>query len=166
MTDTSFNPLPHRGVRRRRLLFAGTASAMTGLGPLSSAHAQAYPSRPIKLVVPFPPGGSVDAVARALAPQLQQQMGQAIVIENRPGANSVLGKARLILECFRLDDVDLSLTEISRRTGIAKASVYRLSQELIVWGMLERSGQDHFLGLFHTKSMVTFCRRWEPLKYR
>ena len=91
MTDTSFNPLPHRGVRRRRLLFAGTASAMTGLGPLSSAHAQAYPSRPIKLVVPFPPGGSVDAVARALAPQLQQQMGQAIVIENRPGANSVLG---------------------------------------------------------------------------
>jgi DNA-binding IclR family transcriptional regulator len=63
------------------------------------------------------------------------------------GANSVLGKARLILECFRLDEVDLSLTEISRRTGIAKASVYRLSQELIDWGMLERSGQDYRLGM-------------------
>ena len=63
------------------------------------------------------------------------------------GANSVLGKVRLILECYRLDDINLSLTEISRRTGIAKASVYRLNQELIDWGMLERSGQDYRLGM-------------------
>lgn len=63
------------------------------------------------------------------------------------GANSVLGKARLILECFGLDDVDLSLTEISRRTGISKPSVHRLNQELLEWGMLERSGQEYRLGL-------------------
>jgi len=63
------------------------------------------------------------------------------------GANSVLGKARLILEAFGVDDVDLSLTEISRRTGISKASVYRLNQELLDWGMLERSGQEYRLGL-------------------
>lgn len=63
------------------------------------------------------------------------------------GANSVLGKARLILECFELDDVDLSLTEISRRTGISKPSVHRLNQELLEWGMLERSGQEYRLGL-------------------
>ena len=63
------------------------------------------------------------------------------------GANSVLGKARLILESFRLDDVDLSLSELSRRTGISKASVHRLAQELLAWGMLERSGQEYRLGM-------------------
>jgi len=63
------------------------------------------------------------------------------------GANSVLGKARLILECFSLDDVDLSLAEISRRTGISKPSVHRLNHELLEWGMLERSGRGYRLGL-------------------
>ncbi|WP_235735380.1 IclR family transcriptional regulator [Nocardioides alcanivorans] len=63
------------------------------------------------------------------------------------GANSVLGKVRLILEAFRLDDVDLSLSELSRRTGISKASVHRLAQELLDWGMLERSGQEYRLGM-------------------
>lgn len=63
------------------------------------------------------------------------------------GANSVLGKARLILESFELDEVELSLSELARRTGISKASVYRLAQELLDWGMLERAGQDYRLGL-------------------
>lgn len=63
------------------------------------------------------------------------------------GANSVLGKARLILEAFLIDDVDLSLSELSRRTGISKASVHRLAQELLSWGMLERSGTDYRLGM-------------------
>lgn len=71
---------------RRALLLACASTAMSG-----AWAQQDYPSRPIKLVVPFPPGGSVDAVARTLAPQLQRQLGQAVVIENRPGANSVLG---------------------------------------------------------------------------
>jgi DNA-binding IclR family transcriptional regulator len=63
------------------------------------------------------------------------------------GANSVLGKARLILEAFRIDDTDLSLSELSRRTGISKATVHRLAQELLDWGMLERSGSDYRLGM-------------------
>jgi DNA-binding IclR family transcriptional regulator len=63
------------------------------------------------------------------------------------GANSVLGKARLILESFQHDDVELSLSELSRRTGISKASVHRLAQELVDWGMLERSGFEYRLGL-------------------
>ncbi|MDM0026669.1 Bug family tripartite tricarboxylate transporter substrate binding protein [Variovorax saccharolyticus] len=70
---------------RRAVLLMCASCAMSG------AWAQDYPSRPIKLVVPFPPGGSVDTVARALAPQLQAQLGQPVVIENRAGANSVLG---------------------------------------------------------------------------
>lgn len=63
-----------------------------------------------------------------------------------PGAGSVLGKTRLILEAFLVDD-DLSLTELSRRTGIAKASVHRLAQELVDWGMLERSATGYRLGM-------------------
>jgi len=76
---------PSTRLGRRALLLLGAGAAV------SSAWAQGYPSRPIKLVVPFPPGGSVDTVARALQPQLQSQLGQPVVIENRPGANSVLG---------------------------------------------------------------------------
>jgi DNA-binding IclR family transcriptional regulator len=63
------------------------------------------------------------------------------------GANSVLGKTRLILEAFHIDDDDLSLSELSRRTGISKASVHRLAQDLLDWGMLERSGTEYRLGI-------------------
>lgn len=74
---------------RRRAMLLGAAGALAGT--LAPAWAQGYPTRAIKLIVPFPPGGSVDTVARALAPQLQLQLNQPVVIENRPGANSVLG---------------------------------------------------------------------------
>ncbi|SEB07974.1 tripartite tricarboxylate transporter substrate binding protein [Variovorax sp. YR216] len=74
---------------RRGLLKAAAGAALGSLA--LPALAQPYPSRPIKLVVPFPPGGSVDTVARALQPQLQQQLNQPVVVENRPGASSVLG---------------------------------------------------------------------------
>ncbi len=86
---TGKSPEGQPTVGRRAVLFAGAGAAMGGAAPL--ARAQDYPLRAIKLVVPFPPGGSVDTVARALAPQLQLQLNQPVVIENRAGANSVLG---------------------------------------------------------------------------
>jgi len=55
------------------------------------ASAQTYPVRPVRLVVPFPPGGSVDVVARALTPKLSERMGQQVVIENRSGASGIIG---------------------------------------------------------------------------
>jgi len=61
--------------------------------------------------------------------------------------NSVLGKARMILEAFDTETAELSLTELVRRTGVAKASVYRLAQELTEWGLLERGGTRYHLGL-------------------
>ena len=59
--------------------------------PAALAQAQSYPSQPIRLVVPYPAGGNPDAVARALALQLERQMGQSIVIDNRAGASGVIG---------------------------------------------------------------------------
>src|SRR5258707_5839367 len=58
-----------------------------------SAAAQTYPAKPIRLMVPFPPGGSTDIVARIVAQKLSAQPGQPLVIENRGGAGGTLGTA-------------------------------------------------------------------------
>ncbi len=59
--------------------------------PLHAASAEDYPSRPITLVVPYPAGGGVDALARLIAPKLSDALGQQIVIENKGGAGGVIG---------------------------------------------------------------------------
>ncbi len=74
-------------MRRRNLLLAGAALAAT------AAHAQSWPARPIRLVVPFPPGGLIDNMARLLGPRLAQELGQPLVIDNKPGAGGNLGAA-------------------------------------------------------------------------
>ena len=55
------------------------------------SQAQPYPSKPIRLIVPFPPGGNVDLSARILAPELSKELGQPIVIDNKAGAGGTLG---------------------------------------------------------------------------
>ena len=73
----------------QRRHFLAAASSMAVASP--TAWAQAYPSKPIKLVVPFPPGGGADNLARAVAPKLAEFLGQAIVIDNKPGAGGNVG---------------------------------------------------------------------------
>ncbi|HXF46454.1 MAG TPA: tripartite tricarboxylate transporter substrate binding protein [Burkholderiaceae bacterium] len=70
----------------RRILI-GSVLAAAAL-PL---QAQTYPNRPIKLIVPFPPGGNVDLSARILAPELARELGQPVVVENKPGAGGTIG---------------------------------------------------------------------------
>src|SRR6266571_2029316 len=55
------------------------------------AHAQTFPSKTIRIIVPYPPGGSVDLTARVVAKNLQDSVGQSVIVENRPGANAAIG---------------------------------------------------------------------------
>jgi tripartite-type tricarboxylate transporter receptor subunit TctC len=55
------------------------------------AHAQGYPSKPIRLIVPFPPAETMDVMSRLIGPKMSEQLGQPVVIENRPGASGMLG---------------------------------------------------------------------------
>ena len=66
-------------------------SALAGLAFAAAAHAQSFPNKPIKIIVPFGPGGFTDVAARILQKELAPAIGQAVIIENRPGAGSTIG---------------------------------------------------------------------------
>jgi len=77
-------------VRLTSLLKILAVSALTALVP-TMASAQAYPTRAIKIIVPAPPGGAIDIIARVVGEKLQASMGQPVVIDNKPGASNNLG---------------------------------------------------------------------------
>ena len=93
---------------RRQALNSLAASAATFAWPV---RAQAWPSRPIKLVVPFPAGSSPDIVARIVAEPLAAVLGQSIVIDNRPGAGGNVGTAPMVLRRAQALGVDMPITQ-------------------------------------------------------
>jgi len=76
-------------LNRRELLAAGAAAANTVFAP--AAQAQSFPGKPIKLIVPFPPGGTADIQARLIGQHMAQTLGQPVVIESKPGGGTVIG---------------------------------------------------------------------------
>lgn len=76
----------------RRTLCLSLALAAASLAPVAALHAQEpWPTKPLKLVVPFPPGGGTDLVARAMGQKLADRLKQAVVIDNKPGAATIIG---------------------------------------------------------------------------
>jgi tripartite-type tricarboxylate transporter receptor subunit TctC len=60
--------------------------AIVGIG--AAAHAETFPNRTIRIIVPYAPGGSIDLTARVIAKNLQDSVGQSVIVENKPGANA------------------------------------------------------------------------------
>ncbi|PUA98603.1 tripartite-type tricarboxylate transporter receptor subunit TctC [Acidovorax sp. 107] len=75
----------------QRTHFLRAALGAVTLAMAASSFAQAYPTKPIRMVIPFPPGGTLDTVGRQLAQKLGEQMGQNFIVENKPGGNGVIG---------------------------------------------------------------------------
>ena len=79
---------------RRASLRAAAFTLASGSLPLvAKAEPAAYPAKPIKLIIPYPPGGGTDITGRAMAQKLSELLGQSVVIENRPGATGMIGAA-------------------------------------------------------------------------
>jgi tripartite-type tricarboxylate transporter receptor subunit TctC len=79
-----------KNTRRQMLAFALCAAAAGAAGP---GWAQAWPSKPITLVVAYPAGGDTDALARLFAEKLSARVGQPVLVDNRPGASGVIGSS-------------------------------------------------------------------------
>jgi hypothetical protein len=84
---------PSMTLPRRTLLHLAAGAAALPVLP-RAASAQTYPSRPVRIVVPFPAGGNTDVLARLVAQWLSERLAQPFVIENRPGAGTNIGVER------------------------------------------------------------------------
>ena len=75
-------------------------SVLAGLGagtlvPIRAAHAQTFPNRTIRIIVPFPAGGPTDILSRVIAQKMSEDWGQPVVVENRPGADTAIGAVQV-----------------------------------------------------------------------
>src|SRR5262245_66398933 len=100
----------HAADRDRRQLMRGAIGCAAALALPAFGQGQAYPSRPIRLICPWPPGGSTDAVMRAIAESAGKELGGQFVVDNKPGASGMLGPNELVTA--KPDGYTLSQTTI------------------------------------------------------
>src|SRR5688572_13180202 len=76
-------------MQRKQFIRSAIALALAAFA--AGASAQAYPNKPVKVIIPFPPGGTLDLVGRMLAQKMSELTGQSFIVENRPGGNGFIG---------------------------------------------------------------------------
>ena len=89
---------------------------MLGLSPISLAHADGFPNKPIRLIVPFAPGGSTDIIARSVGDALGRQLGQPVIVENKAGGGGSIGALEVMRAPKDGYTIGLSLIHISEPT--------------------------------------------------
>ena len=109
---------------KRRTLLASAAASLATASPFAWA---AYPDKPIKIIVPWAPGGSTDAIGRALAQRLSETLGQAVVVDNKAGAAGQIGTDALAKSAA--DGYTLGIVELPH--AIAPAVVAKLPYDLL-----------------------------------
>jgi tripartite-type tricarboxylate transporter receptor subunit TctC len=77
--------------RRRILSLAASSAAVAAAWPLAGQAQSGFPNKPVRMIVPYPPGGSVDPVARMVSEKLSALWGQQVIVDNRPGASTIIG---------------------------------------------------------------------------
>jgi tripartite-type tricarboxylate transporter receptor subunit TctC len=116
--------------RRPPLVAAALAALLTLASPFAQAQAQDWPTRPVRVIVPFPPGGGTDTVARPLTAKLSQLSGQQFVIDNRGGAGGTIGAAMAAKAPADGYTVLLSPVHVAVAVSAYKSLPYDLERDL------------------------------------
>ena len=127
-------------MQRRSLTMLASAMVLALTLPYA-AHAQTYPSKPIKFIVPYAPGGLPDTVARAVALRLTERLGQSVVVDNKPGGNGVVAYQALLQSspqdghAFIVSDGSmLSITPL-----VNKNAPYKVGSDILPVSLIARS---------------------------
>ncbi|MBI3918767.1 MAG: hypothetical protein HY322_17380 [Betaproteobacteria bacterium] len=103
-----------------------TAVALAATLPAPPAHAQAWPSKPLRIVVAFTPGGGNDTIARLIGPKLTESLGQQVVVENRPGGGSAIASELVALARARPGEITFGSAGIGSGSHFG-GEVFRLA---------------------------------------
>lgn len=147
----------------RRVLVAGALALLAGTGWTQ----QAFPSKPIRFIVPFPPGGSTTVVARLLAQKMSERLGQAVVVDNKPGANGVIASEELlrsppdghtilmVVNTHAINPVMSTLPYDTLKDFTAVSTVYRLDLVLVAHPSVPANNLRDFIALAKEKRAST-----------
>lgn len=142
---------------RRHLVLASLAAPLVAAGWLpATGHAQErFPSRPIRIVVPFAPGGISDSFARVLGKGVQEQLGQPVVIENKPGAGTVIGTESVVRARPDGYTVLLSSAPLATNPGLVAKLPYDTLRDLIP--LIQISGQGFVISVADKQPQKTMA---------
>lgn len=120
---------------RRR--FAATAFAAVGsLAVPALAQNQNFPTKPVRLVVPFAPGGGNDLLARAIAPRMAEILGQAVIVDNKPGAGGNLGTDQVAKSAPDGHTILIASNQITINPALGVKTPFRIEQDFVPVGMI------------------------------